>query len=218
MSIQGYLSLLQMTADPDSKNYTYLKKIEEHVEKGASLTRQMLGVSFSESGFSAPCCTDMNDLMKKIASDFLKNRQNINLSLLADSAPCFAMCDTAQMENVFSNILDNSVQAMENGGTITISTENVFCDEKFVGAFSNTRPGRYVLVSVTDNGSGMDEKTQRRIFNPFFTTRDTGRSSGIGLTSAFGIIKNHAGFITINSQLGVGTTVFVYLPAFENRE
>lgn len=215
MSIQGYLSLLQMGTDPDSKNYGYLKKIEEHIDKGASLTRQMLGVSFSETAFSAPCRIDINDLMKKIASDFFRNRTDLSLSLLMDTSECFAVCDASQIESVFSSILDNSVQAMPNGGSLVISTENVMCNESFVSAF-NARPGKYILISVTDTGSGMDEKTRRRIFNPFFTTKDTGKASGLGLTSAFGIIKNHGGFITINSLPGTGTTVFVYIPASIN--
>ena len=101
---------------------------------------------------------------------------------------------------------------MPGGGKLTISTESVICNEDVVGVFK-TRPGRYVRITVADNGIGMDDTTRRRIFNPFFTTRDTGQSNGLGLTTAFGIIKNHGGFITINSELGRGTSVSVYLPA-----
>lgn len=212
MSIQGYLSLLQLGTDPNSKNFEYLMRIEEHIEKGAALTKQMLGFSFSDLGFTSLGKNDINDLVKRTSSVLAHDKANIDIILELSKSDCYANCDSAQIEKVLTNLCINSCQSMPEGGKLTLSTENVTCNEDIVSIFK-TRPGRYVRLSVTDTGLGMDEITKRRIFNPFFTTSHTGQSSGLGLTTAFGIIKNHGGFITINSELGCGTSVGVYLPA-----
>ena len=114
--------------------------------------------------------------------------------------------------NTFLNIFVNAWQAMPNGGELFIRTENVLLDKQFVKAY-RVKPGKYVRASITDTGGGMDEDTLKRVFDPFFTTKEKERGTGLGLASAYGIIKNHDGFITVESELGDGSTFNLYLPA-----
>jgi len=212
MSIQGYLSLLQLETNHQSKNHEYIKRIEEQVERGASLTKQMLGFSFSDLGFSCLGKEDINLLVSKTAYNFLIDKPEINLTISLHSSGCHASCDSSQIENVLLNLFTNSCQSMPGGGNLIITTEKTLCSEEQAGIF-RARAGEYIKIGVTDTGHGLDEIAKRRIFNPFFTTSDSGQSNGLGLTTAFGIIKNHGGFITISSELGAGTSISVYLPS-----
>ncbi len=120
--------------------------------------------------------------------------------------------DPAQIEQVLVNLFINAWQAMPVGGDLHLETKNMIVDENRFKDFSG-KGGRYVKISVTDTGVGMDEKTRERIFEPFFTTREMGRGTGLGLASVYGIIKNHNGFINVYSEKGQGSTFNIYLPA-----
>jgi signal transduction histidine kinase len=120
------------------------------------------------------------------------------------------------MQMVLSAIMTNSNEAMEGPGRIRISTRNMDLGEDFVKDHPDLKPGPYVCVSIEDDGRGMDEETRKRIFDPFFTTHFMGR--GLGMASVYGIIKNHDGTITVDSELGKGTVVHIYLPAIEVEE
>jgi two-component system cell cycle sensor histidine kinase/response regulator CckA len=124
--------------------------------------------------------------------------------------------DQAQIEQVLLNLYVNAWQAMPGGGDLYLQTENAVLDRKFVRAI-DLKPGKYVKLSVTDTGVGMDEKTRKRIFDPFFSTRKMGRGTGLGLASAYGIVKNHGGYINVASEKGEGTTFTMYLPATEEK-
>ena len=120
--------------------------------------------------------------------------------------------DRSQIEQIMVNLYLNSWQAMGYSGTIHVRTENIILDKDFVRPYE-VLPGRFVKVSVADTGTGMDQKIQKRVFEPFFTTKEMGKGTGMGLSSAFGIVKNHNGIIHFKSTLGKGTTFFIYLPA-----
>jgi two-component system, cell cycle sensor histidine kinase and response regulator CckA len=124
--------------------------------------------------------------------------------------------DRNQIEQVIVNLYLNAWQAMKPGGTLYLKTENVNLDQRFIRPF-NVAPGRYVKIAVRDTGSGMEPDVQERAFEPFFTTKPMGGGTGLGLASAFGIIKNHDGIIDFTSQPGKGTTFFIYLPATDQR-
>jgi CheY-like chemotaxis protein len=122
--------------------------------------------------------------------------------------------DRSQIEQVLLNLYVNAWQAMPGGGELYLQTENVMFDESHSKPYK-LNPGKYVKISVTDTGVGMDEATQERIFEPFFTTKEMGRGMGLGLASVYGIINNHDGIINVFSQKGEGTTFDIYLPASE---
>jgi CheY-like chemotaxis protein len=124
--------------------------------------------------------------------------------------------DPSQIEQVLLNLYVNAGQAMPGGGDLYLQTENVTLNENYVSKFSAER-GDYVKISVKDTGVGMDENITKRIFDPFFTTKDRERGTGLGLASAYGIIKNHDGIINVNSIIGKGTTFDVYLPASKKK-
>jgi CheY-like chemotaxis protein len=124
--------------------------------------------------------------------------------------------DRGQIAQVLLNLYVNAWQAMREGGNLYIQTKNITLDENYVKPYK-LRPGRYVTISVTDTGVGMDETTQEMIFDPFFTTKEMGRGVGLGLASVYGIIKSHDGIINVNSKEGEGTTFNIFLPATDEK-
>ncbi len=212
MGIQGYASLSLMDTDPSHPNYQRLKRIEAQVQSGADLTKQLLG--FARGGRYEIKPTDMNDIIQKTASMFGRTKKEIAIHQKFGKDLFVVEVDRGQMERVFMNLYVNAWQAMPGGGEIYLETENVFLDDE--QAFSyDLKSGNYVKVSMTDNGTGMDEKTRERIFDPFFTTKDMGRGAGLGLATVYGIIKGHNGMINVYSEPGHGTTFSIYLPASE---
>jgi len=158
--------------------------------------------------------TDMNDIIDRTASMFGRTKKEIavNRSLAED---LWAVdCDQGQMEQVFMNLYVNAWQAMSGGGELYLETSNVLLGDDPAISY-RIKPGRYVKVSITDTGTGMDEKTRERIFDPFFTTKAMGRGTGLGLAMVYGIIKGHGGMIDVTSEPRQGTTFEIYLPATE---
>jgi CheY-like chemotaxis protein len=210
MGIQGRTSLMLLDADSGHPHYEHLKGIEVYVKSAADLTRQLLG--FARGGRYEVKATDLNDLLKRSAEMFGRTRKEIMIHtrFMADLWPVEA--DRGQIEQVLLNLFVNAWQSMPGGGDLFLETRNVHLQEKDVKAHG-LKEGRYVRISVTDTGMGMDEKTRERIFEPFFTTKEMGRGTGLGLASAYGIIRNHGGMIRVNSQPGKGATFILDLPA-----
>ena len=212
MGIQGNVSLMLLDVKPGSPHYDKLKSIEGCVTGGADLTRQLLG--FARGGKYIVKPLDFNQIIHNTAGMFGRTRKEISIITKMESDLWTVMADQSQIEQVLLNLYINAWQAMPEGGNIYVETKNVVLDEIFVQPF-DIKPGRYVRISVSDTGTGMDEATQQHIFEPFFTTKEIGRGTGLGLASAFGIIKNHDGAIDFQSQAGEGTTFYIYLPATE---
>jgi two-component system cell cycle sensor histidine kinase/response regulator CckA len=214
MGIQGYASLMLMELDSGHPHYEKLRAIEKQVQSGVDLTRQLLG--FARGGRYVIKPTDFNDLIRKTAAMFGRTKKEIRIHEKYCEGLWPVEADRGQMDQVLLNLFVNAWQAMPGGGELFIETDNVNLDAAYVAPYE-IRPGPYVRISVTDTGVGMDEQTRQRIFDPFFTTKEMGRGTGLGLASAYGIIKGHVGFINVYSEKGHGTTFNVYLPA-SNRE
>ncbi len=216
MGIQGIVSLVLFKMEPNNPFMDQLKMIEQYVQDGAGLTRQLL--TFVKGGAMEIQPTDVNALIKKQSRLFGRTRKAIKITetLAPDVLPIEA--DASQIEQVLLNIYVNAGHAMPEGGELLVRTENTRLTEKSVLAHSSSMtPGNYVKITVSDTGIGMDDATQLRIFDPFFTTKKIGKGSGLGLYSAYGIIKNHDGHIQVSSTRNKGTTFMIHLPATERR-
>jgi two-component system cell cycle sensor histidine kinase/response regulator CckA len=212
MGIQGYASLMLLKIDPSHSYYDMLRKIEEQVESGADLTKQLLG--FARAGRYEPKPMNLNELIDRSSRMFGRTKKEIVIHRRFERDLWTVEVDQGQMEQVFLNLYVNAWQAMHGGGNLYLGTSNVTLDESYVKPY-DVKPGNYVKISVTDTGEGMDQKTQQRIFDPFFTTKEMGRGTGLGLASVYGIVRNHKGIITVYSEKGYGTTFNIYLPASE---
>jgi nitrogen-specific signal transduction histidine kinase/CheY-like chemotaxis protein len=209
MGIQGRTSLMLMNLDASHPHLNHLKGIEEHIRSAAGLTRQLLG--FAKGGKFQIKPTHLNHVMGKSIEMFGRTRKDISINTDFQEDLWSVETDPGQIEQVLLNLYVNAWQAMPAGGEIFVGTRNVNLDQTQAEP-KGLKPGKYVRVSVKDTGVGMDEETQRRIFEPFFTTKDMGRGTGLGLASAYGIIKNHGGLIEVRSRKGQGTTFEIYLP------
>jgi CheY-like chemotaxis protein len=210
MGIQGRVSLMMMKTDPAHPHFEHLQIIEELIKSASDLTKQLLG--FARGGKYEVQATDLNTLISNQSNLFGRTRKEITISEYFESPLWLVDVDHGQIEQVMLNLFVNSWHAMPEGGSIYIHTENTIMEENYTNQYK-VKPGRYVKVSVTDTGEGMDKETQERIFEPFFTTKAMGRGTGLGLASVYGIIKNHNGFINVYSEKGKGTTFNIYLPA-----
>jgi PAS domain S-box-containing protein len=210
--ILGYAALALMNTEQSHPSYEKLKTIEQLVDSGAQLTRQLLG--FARGGKYQTIPIDMNDLIVKTSDMFGRTKKEITIHRKLQDELYAVEADYGQLEQVLLNLYVNAWQAMPSGGEIYLETQNTVLDERYCLPY-NARPGRYITITVTDTGSGMDIETRQRIFDPFFTTKDMGKGTGLGLASAYGIIKNHGGIITVYSEKGYGSTFAIYLPASE---
>ena len=214
MGIQGRTSIMLVDIDADHPHAENLKGIEDHVRSASNLTRQLLG--FARGGKYNVKPLDLSAVLREKNRMFGRMQKGIVIQekLQPDLWPVEA--DRSQIEQVLLNIYINAWQAMPGSGTLYIQAANVHLDSPAVAAY-RLSPGRYVKISVIDTGIGMDAATRSRIFEPFFTTKAMGRGTGLGLASAYGIVKNHGGFITVESIEGKGTTVDINLPATDKR-
>jgi len=212
MGIQVRASLMLLDTGASHPYSEHLKGIEDYVKSAADLTKQLLG--FARGGRYEVKPTDVNELIIKQNQMFGRTRKEINIQERFEKDLWTVDADQGQIEQVLLNIYVNAWQAMPGGGDLIVQTEKMEIDESFSKPY-HVETGKYVRISVTDTGVGMDEATQRRIFDPFFTTKEIGRGTGLGLASAYGIIKNHGGFLEVYSEIGQGTTFKIYLPASE---
>ncbi|MGA9479238.1 MAG: response regulator [Desulfobacterales bacterium] len=217
MGIQGNTSVMLLDIAPDHSLYENLKSIQRCVKSGANLTRQLLG--FARGGKYVVKPTHINEVIDRTAHIFGRSRKDITFHRRYNKNILMVNVDVGQIEQVLLNLYVNAWQAMPNGGDLYLETDNIRLDKDYIDTkpFS-VKPGLYVKISITDTGIGMDQKIQQRIFEPFFTTKEVGQGTGLGLASAYGIIKNHGGFITCYSEVGVGSTFNIYLPAHAKKD
>ena len=213
MGIQGNISLMRLDMHNSVEIPQRLDGIERCVKRGSQLTRQMLG--FAKSGKYNIETIDINKIVEDTVQLFARSRKTIKIYRNFGKNLWNVDADQGQVEQVLLNLLINSEQAMPDGGQIFLKTERIKPEARHLKRLG-LKPGKYVRILVEDTGSGMDKKTQNRIFEPFFTTKEVGRGTGLGLASAYGIIKNHGGVIDVVSTPGLGSRFFIYLPASNN--
>ena len=214
MGIQGNISLILFGIGQEDPHYGKLKNIEQYIENGAKLTRQLL--EYARGGKYEIKTVCLNDLIKKQNLMFGQARKGITIKEDYENSLWPVDVDQGQIEQVFLNLNINACHAMKGCGKLFVKTENIILDNNYKKPYK-INPGRYVRISVTDNGTGMDEETQKRIFDPFFTTKNVGEGSGLGLASSYGIIKNHRGIINVYSVINEGTTFNIYLPSSDKK-
>lgn len=209
MAIQGRASLMRLDLDASHPHQKSLQTIEDAVSRAGALTAQLLG--FARGGKYHVRPADLNHLIREAVDRHLKGRESIRVVL--ELAPSLGMVsvDHRQMHQVLANLLINACQAMAEGGTLTLRTRNIALTaaeaERLMLA-----PGDYASVEIVDTGVGMSAETAQYIFDPFFTTGEKSRVSGLGLAAAYGILRNHGGMITVESEKDRGSTFRFYLP------
>ncbi len=211
MGVQGNVSLIMLNKDPGHRDVAYLKNIEKAVVRGSELTRQVLGCA--RGGKHEVQTTDFNHLLERVTTLFARSRKELTVRKRLQDRLWTVEADPGQMEQIMLNLLVNAWEAMPGGGEVVIESANVTVEANTPGRPPDAAPGNFICITVTDTGVGMDAQTQARIFEPFFTSKKSGSATGLGLSSVFGIVQNHHGFITVRSGKGRGATFRVYLPA-----
>lgn len=214
-AIIGYGNLLQIKTNKNPSLRKYVDQIIYSAGRAANLTSNLLAFSRKQPVKLQPVM--VNDIIGK-SRELLSRlvREDIKLRVTTGER-CAVQADSVQIEQIMMNLVTNARDAMPDGGRLTINTELVTLDEKFIRARGYGEPGPYARISVSDTGHGIDEKIVERIFEPFFTTKKTGKGTGLGLAIVYGIIKQHNGYIDVQSIPGKGTTFRIYLPVLKEK-
>jgi PAS domain S-box-containing protein len=214
MAIQGNTSLMLFDSDSFSPFHGPLKNIEKQIDRGAKLTKQLLG--YARKGKYNVRPISLNQIVDESSDAFGRTRKEITIQKELEKELFTIEADQGQIEQILYNLYVNAADAMPGGGKLVIKTSNVthaeIKSEKY-----NPVPGNYISLTVMDTGIGIDQKIKDRIFEPFFTTKKMGRGTGLGLASVYGITKSHDGYIEVDSQRSTGTTFTVFLPASAKR-
>lgn len=211
-AIMGWAELGARDAPSSGSGQKYFEKIRSQSERAAGLTRQLL--AYARRQILAPTNLNLNELIREntaLLEKAIGEEIEVKLALAEDLLSVRA--DASQIEQVLMNLCFNARDAMPNGGQLLIETRNVELDENYCSRHAYTRPGRFVLMSVSDTGVGMSAETLEHIFEPFFTTKEKGKGTGLGLATTLGIIKQHEGSIEVYSEPGKGTVFHVFLAA-----
>ncbi|HKY26439.1 MAG TPA: ATP-binding protein, partial [Pyrinomonadaceae bacterium] len=212
--IRGYSELVLNRLNDDDDNRPKIEEIKRAADRASTLTHQLL--AFSRKQVLQPKLFDLNHLVTDM-SKMLRRLigENIEMTtIIGQEAPINA--DPGQIEQVLMNLVVNARDAMPQGGRLTVETARVEFDEAYADAHFSVQPGSYVMLAVSDTGSGMDAETRKHIFEPFFTTKEQGKGTGLGLSTVYGIIKQSGGNIWLYSEPGQGAVFKVYLPLAES--
>lgn len=210
-TLMGYAGLLQMEMDRHDPLGLYVDQIISASQKAANLTRSLLAFSRQQPIVLNP--VNINDTIRsteKLLKRLLTEDVDFRVSLQPEGM--VIMADATQIDQILFNLVANARDAMPKGGKLLIATSQTDIDERFVHTHGYGKPGAYAMVIVSDTGTGMDEATKEKIFDPFFSTKEVGRGTGLGLSTVYGIVKQHDGFINVYSEPGKGTTFRIYLP------
>ncbi len=212
--IMGYSQILTQELTPGSIMHDATTQIGSAANRAAGITRQLL--AFSRQQVLAPRTIDLNIVILNLDS-MLRRLIGEDIEVLTVRARDLGTvkADPGQIEQVIMNLALNARDAMPNGGKLTLETANVELDEAYAREHESVEPGRYVMLAVSDTGVGMSPETQAHIFEPFYTTKETGKGTGLGLSTVYGIVKQSGGHIWVYSELGRGTTLKIYLPRMD---
>ena len=210
----GYASLLQMDVGMSDLQRSYVDQILVASQKAADLTQSLL--TFSRQKTAALVPLNINSTIA-ITEKLLKRllTEDIELRTYLKQDNTIIKANQTQIDQILFNLATNARDAMPKGGTLTIETDTVSMDNAFIETHGFGEPGRYLLISVSDTGIGMDNETCEKIFDPFFTTKEVGKGTGLGLATVYGVVKQHNGYITVESEPNCGTSFRIFLPAVE---
>lgn len=214
-TIEGYALLLRDSIKNKGHIRNYVEQIVAGVERAADLTRRLL--AFSRSQVINPAPLDLNETIRNIKTLLARLiGENVEFQIKTSSEELIVMADQLQIEQTLINLVTNARDSMPHGGFLHVTTELATIVENHVGSRSQLLPGHYAKLVFSDSGVGIDPSTKERIFDPFFTTKEVGKGTGLGLSMTFGIIKQHKGYIEVESEPGRGTTFYIYLPLVES--
>ena len=210
-AITGHGDLLAQSMDDGDARQADVAAINAAAGRAATLTRQLL--AYGRQSLMRPEPIDLNAVVSDIEPMIRRLiGEDVALSTNLEPGLGWVQADAGQLDQVILNLVVNARDALSSGGTIELATASVRLDEAYAAEHPGTRPGPFVMISVSDTGVGIDEATLGRIFEPYFTTKDRGRGTGLGLATVLGIIEQSGGHIDVSSEVGVGTTFRVYLP------
>jgi two-component system, cell cycle sensor histidine kinase and response regulator CckA len=212
--IIGYSQVLRRRLGPDNPLHEHAEEVEKAGQRAVSLTRQLL--AFSRQQILSPVVLDPNALvtdMEKMLPRLLG--EDIVVTIQLDPELGRVKADQGQIEQVVMNLAVNARDAMPGGGKLVIATSNVELDQAYARQHPGAKPGRYVMLAVTDSGMGMSSETLAHIFEPFFTTKEVGKGTGLGLATVYGVVKQSGGYVWVDSEVGKGSSFQIFLPRIE---
>jgi hypothetical protein len=214
--ISGYSDVLRSKLPPDDPKTKMVDQIHRAGERAASLTRQLL--AFSRQQVLEPKVLDVNVILTDLEKMLRRLiGEDVQFATVLGEGTSWVKVDAGQIEQVIMNLAVNARDAMPQGGNLTIETSNIELDESYTKTHPDARAGRFALLAISDTGCGITPEVKARIFEPFFTTKSVGQGTGLGLAVVHGIIKQSGGNIDVYSEVGVGTTFRIYLPAVQQQ-
>ncbi|BAZ39616.1 multi-sensor hybrid histidine kinase [Calothrix sp. NIES-4101] len=199
----------------NEQNLRLLKILEDSSKRGAELVKQILSFARGVEGKHVPLqLTHLLKEVEQVVNSTFPKSIKIHLHIPTPNL-CLVLADPTQIHQVLMNLCVNARDAMPEGGNLSISAENYYVDDNYARMNLESKPGDYVVITVSDTGCGMSKEVRERIFEPFFTTKEHGKGTGLGLATVIGIIKNHGGFVNVQSELGEGCQFQIYLPAIQ---
>lgn len=214
--IRGNTDLALLEASPADPLYKKLEEIQRAAERSTNIIRQLL--AFARKQVVSPEVLYLNDTLEGMLKMLRRLiGEDIDLVWKPDTNLWLVNVDPSQIDQILANLCVNARDAISGVGKVTIETQNVILEEADSAKHGRAAPGEYVMLSVTDNGSGMDSETLDKIFEPFFTTKEVGKGTGLGLSTVYGIVTQNEGFVNAYSEPGKGTTIRIYLPRYQGK-